>query len=232
MSKIYKRFFTLSKANERQELSDDEFYYKLFVENSSWNTKEPNRDESNRWKIIEDYICKIKKDKKDFYILDLGCGRGWLSNLLTDYGNVIGVEPVQSVVSYARQIFPELHFEIGSTKELLKRGFKNKFDLVVSSEVIEHIPNLEKEFFLYDIHKLMKPQGFCIITTPRKEIQKKWNKYTSSIQPIEDWISEDELNNLFEKTGFVREDLKRIAVKVKNKNIFMDVYQVCLFKSV
>ena len=45
----------------------------------------------------------------------------------------------------------------------------NSFDLVLSSEVIEHI--LEPEHFVQEIARVLKPDGYLLLTTPN------WNSF-------------------------------------------------------
>lgn len=229
---ILKAWLKKSSHGKNLNQTEDEFYEKLFIENQSWNTITPNSDESKRWRKIESFIHQINRENLHFHILDLGCGRGWLANLLSDYGDIIGVEPVEKVVDYAKKLFPKLNFIKGSTEELLVNNYENKFNLIVSSEVIEHVPRLEKKEFVKDIYKLLKLNSYCIITTPREEVRKEWNKYTPTNQPVEEWISENDLKSIFEENGFERIGLERIPVKPKGKEVLIDVYQICLFKKI
>lgn len=216
-------------SNEKVS-SENEFYEQLFINNTSWNTKTPNPDESKRWEIIEDFIRQIVGSKTDkFNILDLGSGRGWLTNLLSSYGKTVGVEPVAKVVDYAKKLFPNLEFVVGSTKELLSTNYENYFDLIVCTEVIEHVDNHDKERFINDISLLLKPKGHFIISTPRKEVQVEWLKGLKSTQPLEEWLTEKELQELLKKSNFKLDNLNRINVYSKQLKKEMDVYQVCLF---
>lgn len=230
MKRIKSIFKKIKNFKFFNNISEDKYYENLFIKNQSWNTKEPNTDEFNRWKIIEEFIKYVEINDKNIHILDLGCGRGWLTNLLSKYGIVIGIEPVKKVMKYAKKIYPNLIFLNGSTKDLLKNNYENRFNLVVSSEVIEHVPNNNKSNFVKDIYKLLNNKGYCIITTPRKEIQEEWINYTEINQPVEEWMTENELRILFEENNFKQIQLKRIAVKQKATNKMIDVYQVSLFK--
>lgn len=230
--KFLKSLFSKKKIIVNEPLSEDDFYKELFIKNKNWNTTTPNNDELKRWKIIKRYLNLINPKQKHLSILDLGCGRGWLTNLLSGYGEVLGIEPVESVVSYAKTLFPNLQFMVGSTPELITKNFENKFDVIVSSEVIEHIPDAHKIFFLKDIYRLLKPDGYCIITTPRQEIQDEWNAYKPPNQPVEDWISEEELRQLFVNNNFKSVAIERIALKAKTYDGYVDVYQAWLFKKI
>lgn len=214
--------------SEKQK--EAEYYKKMFVENSYWNTTEPNEEEKIRWEIIEDFLQNIKS--KDNFILDLGCGRGWLTNLMTNYGSVIGVEPISPVVQYAKKIFPEIYFICGTSKDLLKKRWDKKFNIVVTSEVIEHVPNEYKSDFINDIYKLLKSEGYLIITTPRKEVQKEWVLFTNPDQPVEDWISETELENLVSQKGFKKIKVERFSISPKKDAPKIEIYQLWLFQKV
>lgn len=222
----------LTKVFQSEKQKETEYYKKMFVENSYWNSTEPNEEEKIRWEIIETFLNTIdfKKGFNGFSILDLGCGRGWLTNLLSNYGDVIGIEPVRPVVEYAKKIFPKIKFICGNSKDLLKKGKIKKFDLIVTSEVIEHIPDISKKQFIKDIFRLLNDNGHLIVTTPRKEAQKEWIKYSNPNQPIEDWISESELKNLVTNNGFTKKMLDRFSISPVKGKPKIEIYQLWLFQ--
>lgn len=206
----------------RPSFEDTEYYHNFFVSDSSWNRENPNSDEQSRWEVIKSYIenlpCSKSDDRK---ILDVGCGRGWLSNLLKDYGSVTAIEPVGDVVNYARSIFSDVDFIVGSS-ELLEFQSGCSFNLVVSSEVIEHIPYRFKRKFVKSLVSLTDSGGSIIVSTPRKDILDKWqSKYGKPGQPTEDWLFENDLKNLFECEG-----CKAIELKY---SFIMDIYQIWHF---
>ncbi|SRR5579871_285446 len=223
------------EASNNVVLSEDEFYKKLFTEDPLWNSSVPNAEEETRWRIIEQFLVQVKdfyknKIEKEIAILDLGCGRGWLTKLLSNHGTAMGIEPVRPVVEYANKIFPELNIINGTSKDLLQRGFKNKFDLVVSSEVIEHVPDEFKDGFIHDIKELLTENGFAIITTPRKEVEKEWLKYCNENQPVEDWITEAQLESYFKSQKFTPLSHKRFSIKPLSKAPEIEIYQLWLFQ--
>ncbi len=213
--------------------SEDEYYEQLFIHNNKWNKYSANQEEELRWNIIQEFIeqfvAKKNKSEAEISILDLGCGRGWLTNLLTPYGNVLGIEPVKKVVEYARSIFPSLNIKNGTSKDLLEQ-YSNSFDLIVSSEVIEHIPDHLKNDFVSDIRSLLKNSGYVIITTPRKEAQEEWNQYLGANQPVEDWISETELKELFHPMIFRELSHKRISIIPRENAPSLEIYQLWIFQ--
>ena len=98
-------------------------------------------------------------------VLDLGCGNGSLSNLIAQQGyEVVGVEESESGFKEARQKFSDCHFIQASIYELPYAELENSFDIVVSSEVIEHL--LYPRELIRAAKKCLKPNGHLIITTP------------------------------------------------------------------
>jgi 2-polyprenyl-3-methyl-5-hydroxy-6-metoxy-1,4-benzoquinol methylase len=225
--KNIKKLMNQFNSKKIESISEDQYYEQLFVDNEKWNKANPNEEELLRWNIIKKYI-KVINSTNNLKILDLGSGRGWLTNLLSEFGEVIGIEPVQNVVTHAKKLFPKIKFINGTSEDLLNE-YGNQFDLIVSSEVIEHIPDTDKTKFVDDIFLLLKKNGHVIITTPRKDVQKLWYTYLEASQPIEDWILEEDLKTLFEKNGFQSMPNDRISVQPNKNAPFMDIYQVWLF---
>lgn len=224
------KYFRDVFQSEKQK--ETEYYKKLFIETPYWNGTNPNEEERIRWEIIETFIKSISLEKNigSYNILDLGCGRGWLSNLLSSYGNVVGLEPIEPVVEYARKIFPGINFICGTSKTLLKQNKHKQFDLIVSSEVIEHIPDKKKQQYLKDIFQLLNDKGHLILTTPRKEAQQEWIKYGDINQPIEDWISESELESLLISNNFIKVKLDRFSISPIPSAPKIEIYQLWLFQ--
>jgi 2-polyprenyl-3-methyl-5-hydroxy-6-metoxy-1,4-benzoquinol methylase len=98
-------------------------------------------------------------------ILDLGCGNGSFSNLLTKLGYaVVGVEESASGVAIAQQNYPGCQFIQGSIYELSHPDLQNSFDIVISVEVIEHLFN--PKALVTAAKYCLKPEGKFILTTP------------------------------------------------------------------
>jgi len=212
----------------------DEYYKNFFIGNKNWNKASPNNDENLRLSMIQKFLYFIEgyyaalSNKSKSNILDVGCGRGWLSNILSEHGDVIGIEPVKEVVEYGRQLFPGLDLRIGTTQSLIDEGYSSYFDIIVCSEVIEHIADEQKSDFLNDLKNLLKEKGFLILTTPRKEAETEWKRYGDPEQPIENWISEKALGKLLSETGFHTHLLKRLFMPPLKRAPSIEIYQLWL----
>jgi 2-polyprenyl-3-methyl-5-hydroxy-6-metoxy-1,4-benzoquinol methylase len=219
INKKIKDFFRAVTDNKSGNLDENLYYKKLFVENPTWNSTEPNEDEASRWQVIENMLKRLIDIKE---IIDVGCGRGWLSNKLSAYGEVTGIEPVETVVEHAKKLFPKIKFYSLRPDEYIEQ-YKKSYSVVVCSEVLEHV--IDKSKFIHDLNVLTSENGHLIVTTPRAELKKLWeDKYGAPAQPIEEWISTEDLKYLIAQNGF------RI---ISSENAFSeDIYQIHLCKKI
>src|SRR5580692_8895168 len=77
-------------------------------------------------------------------ILDLGCGSGWLSAVLAQFGPTTGVDLSDHAVREATKRYPWVTFHAANVLEWDERSQLGEFDVVVSQEVIEHVPDQMK----------------------------------------------------------------------------------------
>jgi len=211
--------------------TEEEYYNMLFTQDPKWSGKEPNREEASRLLMIERLIGDVQatwnaNQTKDIRIVDFGCGRGWLTNKLSRYGTITGIEPVAPVVAHARKLFPALNFKTGSL-ELLSELQPH---LIVSSEVLEHIPFDKQPGFFQSIYDALAPDGFCIITTPRAEAYKEWVSHHDTAQPVEDWLTEAQVKKLGEDAGFHVVNRLRLKERPKQSAPEIELYQLWLMQ--
>lgn len=233
MKKIFKKIYNslFKKATpDEGNLTEEEYYTKLFVKDKKWSQKGPNKDEALRLAAIGEMISDVQvywneNEVISPQIIDFGCGRGWLSNKLRTYGEVTGIEPVANVVEYGRELYPNLKLVVGSLELLTKHNP----DLIVSSEVIEHIPDNQKAAFFQAFYDALKPGGFSVITTPRQEALQDWLKIKTVNQPVEEWLTEEEVKKYALMAGFTVKKSSRINVNM-NASDNIDLYQVWLFQ--
>lgn len=99
-------------------------------------------------------------------VLDIGCGGGILSEPLTRLGaKVVGVDPAGENVEVAKVHAEEAGLAIdyrATTAEALADAGE-KFDIVIASEVVEHVASLP--LFVKRSAEMVKPGGLMIVTT-------------------------------------------------------------------
>lgn len=97
---------------------------------------------------------------------------------------------------------PRLRFERTDVAGLLDGRGAAAFDLIVSSEVIEHVERDGQPAFMRGAWQLLAPGGCAILTTPRGELWPVWQTAHAWEQPIEAWLTEPELDRLAADAGF------------------------------
>ncbi len=131
-------------------------------------------------------------------ILDLGCGSGWLTSMLGLIGPTTGLDLSDDAVNDASSRYPHVSFvQADFVNENITSLFKEKFDIVVSQEVIEHIEDQKK--FLDLVAELIKPSGYLVLTTPNKfacNLQPLDVISAYERQPVENWLTTFELKNI------------------------------------
>lgn len=207
--------------------TEEEFYTYFFTKNPSWSSPEANEDENMRWLEIKAEI-KTLTNGKPISILEIGCGRGWLCQKMVEYGSVIGIDPVEPVIKYAKKLFPKIEFYPLIPNTFIKQFPTKQFDLIVSTEVLEHIDN--KNAFMTDVNNLLKTNGTIILTTPRAEHFKDFIEFygQDKKQPIEEWMTEEELNDLFIRNKFIITNKKFFSpLNSKNGIVLMTQLWTC-----
>lgn len=133
-----------------------------------------------------------RKNNIDLQICDFGSGWGWLSNFLSYLGSVVGIELSEEAVLKANQQFPNVKFVCADNTQWRPN---ETFNLVVSTEVLEHVS--DKAAFFKTIDTILRPGGWVILTTPNKAVKKEWDALNSQGQIIEEWCSVPELRKFF-----------------------------------
>ncbi len=97
-------------------------------------------------------------------VLDAGCGSGVLCRLLADKGcQVSGVDLLQTRVNWCQQFVPEGRFLLGDLRTFT---FPGEFDVVVASEVLEHVSAGDRRTALANLAKHVKKGGCLVVTVP------------------------------------------------------------------
>jgi 2-polyprenyl-3-methyl-5-hydroxy-6-metoxy-1,4-benzoquinol methylase len=134
------------------------------------------RRESERWipgflyKVTEEehldrynYIINLTADKN---ILDIACGSGFGSYIIATEGNakqVIGVDLDNDAIRYANHKFQ--HNKIKRfAEDAVKFKYKEKFDVIISFETIEHIQDYTA--FINNLYDNLNENGKLVISTP------------------------------------------------------------------
>jgi cyclopropane fatty-acyl-phospholipid synthase-like methyltransferase len=113
-----------------------------------------------------------KKIKLQGDYLDYGCGLGHLFPYFSNSGmNCHGVEFSASSVAEVNKRYKLLKGFFGTVevKEIPIEYPDNKFDLITFIETIEHLNEYYLPITLNELHRLLKPGGTLLLTTPFNE---------------------------------------------------------------
>ena len=123
--------------------------------------------------FIFEYIEQYKPE----FVLDIGCGRGFYSNLISKYSfvkKVIGIDLNADYVEKAKKYSghsKKVEFNTGSVYKL---PYKNgTFDVIVCSEVLEHLPDDKKA--INELERVLKPGGIILATVPHESFPLLWD---------------------------------------------------------
>lgn len=127
--------------------------------------------------------------KQNHTILEIGSGYGSIVNFLKNKGyNIVGTEINDEYIQSAQK-FSDVKL-IKIKKEGTYPFRKNKFDIIISFDVFEHIPNTQ--FHLQEVKRILKNGGYYLLGTPNKitnilfetikeKSLTKWKKYHCSL---------------------------------------------------
>jgi 2-polyprenyl-3-methyl-5-hydroxy-6-metoxy-1,4-benzoquinol methylase len=176
------------------------------------------------------------KGNREFSIVDLGCGDGRLiyplykKGLLEKAKDVVGVDISRERINRLSKNIPFVK-GIVSDASYVKELADNSFDIVVCSQVIEHVKDDNK--LISEIRRILKPGvGIAFISSV---IKKWWGMYlflkngSFRLDPthVREYSSKEEFISLIE-----RNDLKPIKVKVQQiKYPFLDLVIRALISS-
>lgn len=169
------------------------------------------------YRTLIHFFKKYKVNKAR--VLDVGCGVGTIDFYLANLGNfVIGLDISQNAIVIARQ--NAINLKLSKRVKFYKLDFptkipKGKFDVIVCSEVLEHL--LFDELAVQKIQSLLNKGGIVIASSPSQNspLYKlgRLNEFDKKVGHVRRY-SEQSFKGLFEKTGL------QVLETMKTEGIF------------
>ena len=202
--------------------------------------------------ILDEITKHFKLDRKtklllkNLEILDIGCGGGLISEPMARLGgNVTGIDAAEKNIKIASLHSKESNLEINyldKSPEQLKE--KEKFDIILNLEVVEHVENLD--LYLQSCYNLLKKNGLMFTAT----INRTLTSYVKAIIGAEyvlrwlpigthDWnkfIKPEELQRKLADKKFVTNNIKGLEFnpifnRWKNSDNLSVNYIICSLKN-
>jgi 2-polyprenyl-3-methyl-5-hydroxy-6-metoxy-1,4-benzoquinol methylase len=139
-------------------------------------------------------------------LLDAGCGTGWFSRAACERKSIV------TSMDLGEHLLAKVKDKCDSTRvvgSILDIPFgRDTFDYVVSSEVIEHIP--DPYAALRELHRVLKPGGTLVLSTPNKLW--RWSLAIANrlhlrpYQGLENWSGFFQLKREARQAGFRVDD--------------------------
>ena len=129
-----------------------------------------------RIRYIKRIVSKYQQPNKTFTLnnlkcLDIGCGGGLLSERIARLGgSVTGIDITKNSIdiaaTHALNSGLNINYINTDITSFIKNNSSKKFDLVIASEVVEHLDN--RNLFFEEVSKLLNNKGILILTTINK----------------------------------------------------------------
>jgi 2-polyprenyl-3-methyl-5-hydroxy-6-metoxy-1,4-benzoquinol methylase len=161
----------------------------------NWNSKyrQPGKlDESSKRRMGEILATVRQLKVRNAKLLEVGCGTGWLSSQLTEFGLVTAVDLGREIIEEAKARHPEIDFRSGDIHTLDLP--LHSFDVVVTLETLSHVP--DQEAFVSRLSELIKPGGCLLLTTQNKSVFERRADIPPNIGYIRKWVTMKTLKRL------------------------------------
>ena len=123
-------------------------------------------------RLLKPYIIAVQWIRGD--LLEIGCGEGrGIEHVLPHVNSYSAIDKIESAIENLQSRFPAARFVAGNLPPLPYPDAT--FDSIVSFQVIEHIEN--DALFLKEIHRVLRPGGVALITTPNRPLSLSRNPW-------------------------------------------------------
>jgi 2-polyprenyl-3-methyl-5-hydroxy-6-metoxy-1,4-benzoquinol methylase len=173
------------------------YFYESFAED--FDSRMNMYDTNKRLFVV--YNELLTEDISNKKVLDAGCGTGWFSKAAADRGAIV------TSMDLGENLLSKVAMKCNSERivgSILEIPFPdNFFDIVISSEVIEHVPDPFKA--MHELYRVLKPGGNLILTTPNKIWYfAVWIGNTFKMRPyqgLENWTGWFEMKRKLNRIG-------------------------------
>lgn len=181
-------------------------------------------NKNNSHTIAIDFVSEIAGDKK-LNILDVGCSAGYLGEYFKTLGHhVTGIDINAEAIEVAREYLDEVYCE--SLDIFFAREFKNKFDVVLFGDVLEHVTNPEE--ILNKTASVLSADGVVVASIPNVShlavramlLEGRWEYANLGLLDKDHFrfFTKENIYKLFSDSNYEVLDMKPVRLKVEEVN--------------
>lgn len=116
-------------------------------------------------KIITPWVSTtaLRHTETQSRILDIGCGCGYLTNIIYEQNrhNIMGIDLSPVSISYAKERYPKIRFVC---QDIYSAALKQEYDMCLAIMLLNNVPNVE--ILLKNMVKVLKRHGKVILVLP------------------------------------------------------------------
>jgi len=168
------------------------------AQNYIWNAQDYAENSTNQYKWAEELIPKLNL-KGNENLLDIGCGDGKVTRLLSTYlphGKVVGIDSSEEMIALARQNFPQCKYDNLSFLRMDAREltFREQFDVAFSNASLHWI--IDHQTVLACVNESLDKRGKLLFQMAGK------GNAQDILAVLEEMISEDCCKSYFKNFTF------------------------------
>ena len=168
------------------------------IENYSWSAEEYAKHSTNQYEWAKELIPKLGLTGTES-LLDIGCGDGKVTALLSSYlphGHVVGIDSSEEMITHARQTFPHCHNSNLTFLRMDARDltFREQFDVAFSSAALHWI--IDHQAVLAGVNSSLDKKGRLLFQMAGK------GNAQDVLAVVEELISEDDCKPYFKNFSF------------------------------
>jgi len=160
-------------------------------------------------------FCKFREND---HVLDIGCGDGKITALITDkvkQGHVLGIDISPEMINFAQETFSKDQFSNLAflVQDAQFINYREEFDVVFSSFALQWPPN--KNAVFEGAYKSLKTNGILAMTIPldishaletavnKTSCLSEWHPYFQTFYPSINLTNRNEFKRLLEENSFL-----------------------------
>ncbi len=168
----------------------------------NWNSKhrQGRLDEPSKRRMREILASVADLKIQGAKILEVGCGTGWLSSKLCEFGKVTAVDLGMEIIETAKVRYPEIDFRSGDIHTLDLP--LNSFHVIVTLEIFSQVP--DQLAFVRRLSQLLKPAGLLLLITQNKSVFERRADVRPNVGYIRKWVTMETLKHLLRPEFSIR----------------------------